>query len=76
MSIYDFPEVDLFVPQEDEEPKITTHRFGIGNPSYKKHGGNLTQIYEQLFLDNNKETVRAISKLNDNVVKILLNIKK
>ena len=76
MSIYDFPEVDLFVQQEAEEPKITTHRFGIGNPSYKKHGGNLTKIYEQLFLDNNKETVRAISKLNDNVVKILLNIKK
>ena len=75
LSFYNLPDVDMFVQPESQKPIITTHRFGIGNPNYKK-GGQIRPMHEQLFLDNNKNTSNAIQKLNDDVVKLLLSIKK
>lgn len=75
LSFYNLPDVDMFVHPEAQEPTIVSHRFGIGNPYYKK-GGSIRPMHEQLFLDNNKNTSKAIQKLNDDVVKLLLSIKK
>lgn len=56
----------------DEYQNILARQNRYGNVSSAKKGTKLRPFTEQMLLDNNKIVAKAISKLNDNTMKLIL----
>lgn len=56
----------------DEYQNILARQIRYGNVTAAKKGTKLRPFTEQMLLDNNKIVAKAISKLNDNTMKLIL----